>query len=248
MSLLLCSDRLKHSSLVLIQIASIMNESYDSFCPEFTRPRANTCPTSTFRRPRPAEFSPDADACVASMRLPSPPELYGYELAKRLKGASDYEPCSPSASGLPDYGLDSDLEASLFCAEEPSGSGASCSYLSGPGSSGVQKKKRRNPWGPETYAELISKAIESLPDRRATLQQIYKFIIGYNKFFRDRSEGSLSAGWKVTRSSVANIGCASLTFESQHLGWKIFGLSFEYALISVVLLYFRLRVIDFLNW
>ena len=34
-----------------------------------------------------------------------------------------------------------------------------------------------NPWGPESYAELIIKAIESSPDQRLTLKQIYRQVV-----------------------------------------------------------------------
>lgn len=194
------SDRLEPSRTVFFQPERVMNESYEAMCPDMTRQRANTWSNTTERRTRPAEFSPDAADCVTVQRVPSPPELFDFNLSKCFKSGVDFEEPQPGADGLSDFiDLDCDLDPSLF-GDDPTAAGASCSYLSVPIGSpggGGQKKKRRNPWGPETYAELISKAIESRPDRRATLQQIYKFIIGSNKFFRDRSEGSLSAGWKV---------------------------------------------------
>ncbi|CAL8072963.1 unnamed protein product [Calicophoron daubneyi] len=60
----------------------------------------------------------------------------------------------------------------------------------------VKKSSRRNPWGSETYSDLISVAIHSYPDQQATLQQIYDFIITHYDYFRERSDPTSSAGWK----------------------------------------------------
>ncbi|CAH8588873.1 unnamed protein product [Schistosoma intercalatum] len=60
----------------------------------------------------------------------------------------------------------------------------------------VKKSSRRNPWGSETYSDLISVAIRSYPDKQATLQQIYDFIITHYEYFRERSDPTSSAGWK----------------------------------------------------
>uniref|UniRef100_A0A095A3P1 Forkhead box protein O6 n=1 Tax=Schistosoma haematobium TaxID=6185 RepID=A0A095A3P1_SCHHA len=61
----------------------------------------------------------------------------------------------------------------------------------------VKKSSRRNPWGSETYSDLISVAIRSYPDKQATLQQIYDFIITHYEYFRERSDPTSSAGWKT---------------------------------------------------
>lgn len=68
------------------------------------------------------------------------------------------------------------------------------------GSSGSAAKRpaRRNPWGSETYSDLIAKAIESYPDKQATLQQIYDYISTHYTYFRERSDPPASAGWKVS--------------------------------------------------
>ncbi|CAH8587351.1 unnamed protein product [Dicrocoelium dendriticum] len=60
----------------------------------------------------------------------------------------------------------------------------------------VKKSSRRNPWGSETYSDLITVAIHSYPDQQATLQQIYDFIITHYDYFRERSDPTTSAGWK----------------------------------------------------
>lgn len=64
-----------------------------------------------------------------------------------------------------------------------------------------QKKSassRRNAWGNMSYADLISKAIESSPDKRLTLSQIYDWMVQSVPYFKDKGDSNSSAGWKVT--------------------------------------------------
>lgn len=56
---------------------------------------------------------------------------------------------------------------------------------------------RRNAWGCMSYADLITKAIESVPDKRLTLSQIYGWMIQNVPYFKDKGESNSSAGWKV---------------------------------------------------
>ncbi|KAL5966286.1 Forkhead box protein O1-B, partial [Taenia solium] len=62
--------------------------------------------------------------------------------------------------------------------------------------SAAKRPARRNPWGSETYSDLIAKAIESYPEKQATLQQIYDYISTNYTYFRERSDPPASAGWK----------------------------------------------------
>ena len=55
---------------------------------------------------------------------------------------------------------------------------------------------RRNPWGPQSYAELISLAITSAPGQRMTLNMIYEWLINNLQFFAERRDMEKSAGWK----------------------------------------------------
>ena len=61
---------------------------------------------------------------------------------------------------------------------------------------------RRNPWGPFSYAQLITQAICSEPDQRMTLNQIYEFLISNFPYFAERRSHQQSAGWKVKLSSL----------------------------------------------
>lgn len=56
---------------------------------------------------------------------------------------------------------------------------------------------RRNAWGNLSYADLITKAIESAPDKRLTLSQIYDWMVRSIPYFKDKGDSNSSAGWKV---------------------------------------------------
>ncbi|XP_056620118.1 forkhead box protein O3B [Triplophysa dalaica] len=55
---------------------------------------------------------------------------------------------------------------------------------------------RRNAWGNLSYADLITKAIESDPDKRLTLSQIYEWMVRSVPYFKDKGDSNSSAGWK----------------------------------------------------
>lgn len=59
------------------------------------------------------------------------------------------------------------------------------------------KTSRRNAWGNLSYADLITKAIESSPEKRLTLSQIYDWMVRYVPYFKDKGDSNSSAGWKV---------------------------------------------------
>ncbi|EFB20972.1 hypothetical protein PANDA_015489 [Ailuropoda melanoleuca] len=59
------------------------------------------------------------------------------------------------------------------------------------------KSSRRNAWGNLSYADLITKAIESAPDKRLTLSQIYDWMVRYVPYFKDKGDSNSSAGWKT---------------------------------------------------
>jgi len=65
------------------------------------------------------------------------------------------------------------------------------------GGAGVKRPARRNAWGAASYADLIAAAIESSPDKRLTLAQIYDWMVTNVQYFSDRADSSSSAGWKV---------------------------------------------------
>ncbi|XP_051501673.1 forkhead box protein O3B [Myxocyprinus asiaticus] len=71
--------------------------------------------------------------------------------------------------------------------------------VSGQGSQQQTPRKssaRRNAWGNLSYADLITKAIESAPDKRLTLSQIYDWMVRSVPYFKDKGDSNSSAGWK----------------------------------------------------
>ncbi|XP_038604337.1 forkhead box protein O4 [Tachyglossus aculeatus] len=66
-----------------------------------------------------------------------------------------------------------------------------------PGPPGPRKGgARRNAWGSQSYADLISQAIASSPDHRLTLAQIYDWMVRSVPYFKDKGDTNSSAGWK----------------------------------------------------
>ncbi|GAA6091077.1 forkhead box protein O3B [Tachysurus ichikawai] len=59
-----------------------------------------------------------------------------------------------------------------------------------------KSSSRRNAWGNLSYADLITKAIESTPDKRLTLSQIYDWMVRNVDYFKDKGDSNSSAGWK----------------------------------------------------
>lgn len=59
-------------------------------------------------------------------------------------------------------------------------------------------KKMRNAWGNMSYAELITQAILSTPEKRLTLSEIYDWIVKNVHYFSDKANSPSTAGWKVS--------------------------------------------------
>ncbi len=72
------------------------------------------------------------------------------------------------------------------------------------GNSGQRKSSssRRNAWGNMSYADLITKAIDSSPEKRLTLSQIYDWMVKSVPYFKDKGDSNSSAGWKVRYFSL----------------------------------------------
>ncbi|KAM9853311.1 forkhead box protein O1-A [Aulostomus maculatus] len=77
--------------------------------------------------------------------------------------------------------------------------GASSSAAAAAAAAAAQRKSsssRRNAWGNMSYADLITKAIESSPENRLTLSQIYDWMVKSVPYFKDKGDSNSSAGWK----------------------------------------------------
>ncbi|KAJ6659249.1 hypothetical protein lerEdw1_019295 [Lerista edwardsae] len=68
---------------------------------------------------------------------------------------------------------------------------------------------RRNAWGNLSYADLITKAIESAPEKRLTLSQIYEWMVKSVPYFKDKGDSNSSAGWKVSCGGGGRDGTAA---------------------------------------
>lgn len=70
---------------------------------------------------------------------------------------------------------------------------------SGSTTSSASKKSssRRNAWGNLSYADLITQAIQSTPEKRLTLSQVYEWMVANIPYFKDKGDSNSSAGWKV---------------------------------------------------
>ena len=81
--------------------------------------------------------------------------------------------------------------------------GSSSSAAAAAAAAAAQRKSsssRRNAWGNMSYADLITKAIESSPENRLTLSQIYDWMVKSVPYFKDKGDSNSSAGWKVRGS------------------------------------------------
>jgi hypothetical protein len=55
----------------------------------------------------------------------------------------------------------------------------------------------KNAWGDSSYADLITNAIMSSPNKRMTVQDVYKWISSNIPYFMDKKDGPTTSGWKV---------------------------------------------------
>ena len=84
---------------------------------------------------------------------------------------------------------------------------------------------RRNAWGNLSYADLITKAIQSSPEQRLTLSQVYDWMVQNVPYFKDKGDSNSSAGWKVSRCEPEHSVCvggfnprlAAVYFQHAHL-------------------------------
>jgi hypothetical protein len=60
-----------------------------------------------------------------------------------------------------------------------------------------ETSRKINPWGEHSYADLITRAIESSPQTRLKLNDIYQWFIDNIPYFNERSSTDLASGWKV---------------------------------------------------
>ncbi|XP_041828392.1 forkhead box protein O3a [Melanotaenia boesemani] len=116
--------------------------------------------------------------------------------AQKASGVTFKEPSSSSSISQP-------VEVQRGpCKEEAADGSPSSAQTPGAalcGSASQQLRKssaRRNAWGNYSYADLITQAIESSPEKRLTLSQIYDWMVRSVPYFKDKGDSNSSAGWK----------------------------------------------------
>ncbi|XP_047209503.1 forkhead box protein O4 [Girardinichthys multiradiatus] len=117
----------------------------------------------------------------------------------KVEGADGAE----SAAGTPPA-ADEDKPEQRQITSEPEKAAAAVAaeeggVVAGVGGAGATPRKgssRRNAWGNQSYADLISQAIENSPEKRLTLAQIYDWMVKTVPYFRDKGDSNSSAGWK----------------------------------------------------
>lgn len=72
----------------------------------------------------------------------------------------------------------------------------------GPNNNSKKSSSRRNAWGNMSYADLITQAINSAPEKRLTLSQVYEWMVHNIPYFKDKGDSNSSAGWKVSKSGA----------------------------------------------
>lgn len=60
-------------------------------------------------------------------------------------------------------------------------------------------QRKMNPWGEESYADLITRALEEAPNNRLKLNEIYQWFSDNVLYFQERSSPEASSGWKVPK-------------------------------------------------
>ncbi|XP_077094919.1 forkhead box protein O3a isoform X2 [Siphateles boraxobius] len=94
---------------------------------------------------------------------------------------------------------DASTSGDITGASKPHALPSACSDSSINGLIPQQPRKssaRRNAWGNYSYADLITQAIESTPEKRLTLAQIYDWMVRNVPYFKDKGDSNSSAGWK----------------------------------------------------
>ncbi|KAK2904274.1 forkhead box protein O4 [Channa argus] len=104
-----------------------------------------------------------------------------------------------SAAGTPPADEDKPEAQQITSEPEKAAAASEGGVVAGVGGAGATPRKgssRRNAWGNQSYADLISQAIENSPEKRLTLAQIYEWMVKTVPYFRDKGDSNSSAGWK----------------------------------------------------
>ncbi|KAL8172976.1 UNVERIFIED_CONTAM: hypothetical protein K2H54_036084 [Gekko kuhli] len=180
-------------------------------------PRPELAPSSPGQTPTPTPAraaSPSRCAGrVAALCASSP----GGDLLSLLEGGGEgFEAGGGGAAGAGELGAPGGCPCGDFpCLQHPpqqqAAGGSALASVAGPRKS---SSSRRNAWGNLSYADLITKAIESAPEKRLTLSQIYEWMVKNVPYFKDKGDSNSSAGWKD--------GCCEYKVEEGRTGYLHF--------------------------
>lgn len=137
------------------------------------------------------DFEPQSRPRSCTWPLPRPDIS-----AVKAEGADGAE----SAAGTPPADEDKPEPQQITSEPEKAAAVSEGGVVPGVGGAGATPRKgssRRNAWGNQSYADLISQAIENSPEKRLTLAQIYEWMVKTVPYFRDKGDSNSSAGWKV---------------------------------------------------
>ncbi|KAK7867632.1 hypothetical protein R5R35_014825 [Gryllus longicercus] len=101
----------------------------------------------------------------------------------------------PGCLGAPDASMGAAVAAAAAAAgmQLPGAAAAAAAVAA---TAAKKNSSRRNAWGNLSYADLITQAITSAPEKRLTLSQIYEWMVQNVPYFKDKGDSNSSAGWK----------------------------------------------------
>ena len=101
----------------------------------------------------------------------------------------------PAPSGGPPH-------SGLITSTSPTDTTSTTSASASAAAAAKKSSSRRNAWGNHSYADLITQAIQSTPEKRLTLSQVYEWMVANIPYFKDKGDSNSSAGWKVSRETL----------------------------------------------
>lgn len=146
-----------------------------------------------------------APAAVAVRLQGTPPIDFDGTLEPMTRCRANTWPCRPSNSVVDEENrstptsVDGDQTDGMRDGRDPTLGGLPGARVLLGGGTTRKAAARRNAWGNLSYADLITRAIESSPEKRLTLSQIYSWMVENVPFFKDKGDSNSSAGWKVSR-------------------------------------------------
>ncbi|XP_035982963.1 forkhead box protein O6 [Fundulus heteroclitus] len=143
------------------------------------------------------DFEPQSRPRSCTWPLPRPDiSAVKVEGADGAESAAGTPPAADEDKPEPQQVTSEPEKAAAAAAAAAAEEGGAVSGVGGAGATPRKGSSRRNAWGNQSYADLISQAIENSPEKRLTLAQIYDWMVKTVPYFRDKGDSNSSAGWK----------------------------------------------------